>query len=76
MISSNQIRNTIATLSQFLVLRKVVWLGSIVALHWIFDESSYKQVIRKRVSKIMNKQGTEWRHVSSAKSLSDVGSWG
>lgn len=76
LISSNQMWNTIAALSQSSVLRRVTWSDSTVALHWIFGEGSYKQFVRNGVCKIREKPGIEWGHVSSNENTSDIRSQG
>ena len=76
LISSNQMWNTIAALSQSSVLRTVTWSDSTVALHWIFGDGSYKQYVRNRVCKIREKPNIEWVHVSSTENPSDIGSQG
>ena len=55
LMSSNQMKNTIAALSQYSALRTVAWSNSTVTLHWILGEGSYKQFVRNWVPKIRKK---------------------
>ena len=75
-MSANQMDNAKQALSGLPINRTVAWSDSTVALHWIKGNGTYKQFVKSRSDKIREKQGIEWRHVSSGDNPADIGSRG
>ncbi len=75
-MATNLVHNVKKSLQGFPVQRVVGWLDSTVALHWICGNGEYKQFVGNRVRKIQEKSYIEWRHVTSADNLADLGSQG
>lgn len=52
------------------------WLDSTAALHWLKGGGEYKQFVRNRVKKIVEKAYIQWRYVNTKENPADLGSRG
>ena len=52
------------------------WLDSTTALHRLKGGGEYKQFIRNRVKKILEKAYIQWRYVNTKENPADLGSRG
>jgi hypothetical protein len=52
------------------------WLDSTVALHWLKGGGDYKQFVRNRVQKIIEKAYIHWQYVNTKENPADLGSRG
>ena len=75
-MTANVVDNVKTTLKGYPVKKIYGCLDSSVALYWIKGENRYKQFVTNRVSKIKEKEFTEWKHVPSELNPSDIGSRG
>ena len=67
---------TIPRFEGFKVNQQHCWLDSIVALHWIGGNESYKQFVSNRVSKIRQHTDVKWRYVNTEENPADLASRG
>ena len=54
------------------------WTDSIVVLHWLNEQGSYKQFVANRVNKILEKGTSKWNYIPTRQNLTYVwwvGGW-
>ena len=70
----NLVHNVKQALKEFPVGDVYGWLDSTTALHWLKGGGEYKQFIRNRVKKILEKAYIQWRYVNTKENPADLGS--
>ena len=75
-MACNLVHNVKQALEGFPVSDVHGWLDSTVALHWLKGGGDYKQFVRNRVQKIIEKAYIHWRYVNTKENPADLGSRG
>ena len=75
-MACNLLHNVKQALKGFPVSDVYGWLDSTTALHWLKRGGEYKQFIRNRVKKILEKAYIQWRYVNTKENPADLGSRG
>jgi uncharacterized protein YoxC len=75
-MACNLVHNVKQALEGFPVSEVYGWLDSTVALHWLKGGGEYKQFVRNRVLKILEKAYIQWRYVNTKENPADLGSRG
>ena len=75
-MACNLVHNVKQALKGFPVSDVYGWLDSTTALHWLKGGGEYKQFIRNRVKKILEKAYIQWRYVNTKENPADLGSRG
>ena len=73
-MACNLVHNVKQALKGFPVSDVYGWLDSTTALHWLKGRGEYKQFIRNRVKKILEKAYIQWRYVNTKENPADLGS--
>ena len=75
-MACNLVHNVKQAFKGFPVSDVYGWLDSTTALHWLKEGGEYKQFIRNRVKKILEKAYIQWRYGNTKENPADLGSRG
>ena len=75
-MAANLAENIRNSLSHFNITTVHGWSDSMVVLHWLKGDSSYKQFVQNRIDHINSKLPIQWHYVSTNENPADTGSRG
>ena len=76
LIVANLAGNIINSLQRFKVTAVHGWSDSMVVLHWLKGNGTYKQFVQNRIDHINSKVQIQWHYISADENPGDIGSRG
>ena len=76
LIVANLSGNIINSLQRFKVTAVRGWNDSMVVLHWLKGNGTYKQFVQNRIDHINSKVQIQWHYISADENPGDIGSRG
>ena len=75
-MACNLISNVQSDLKSQIVRSSVGWTDSTVVSHWLNGQGGYNQLVRNRVTKILERNNFNWQYVPTRDNPADLGSRG
>ena len=75
-MAANLATNIKAALKDLNIRSITGWTDSIVVLHWLRDQESYRIFVENKIKKILSHEFIEWKYVPTKQNPADIGSRG